>query len=184
MQSCMTQNNTWNDIYWFLVYDYWYKLTKDNAVRLSRGLPDESHWSGSDLRKKDSYWRPRNYRQWSIKLYHSYSKKHCTKYFCYECKYISYHHPVCVPGVGANWVHHPLCVWSWEPGSRKGHTCLDRSAGHCGWYFPPLPRSGMPNQSLSLCMLPMRERAETLIHFLKQASLSVLLKNNIKKMSN
>lgn len=89
-----------------------------------------------------------------------------------ESRIVFYHHPVCAPGVGVSWVRRLLCVWSWEPGSRTGHTCLGRSVGHCGWCSPPPSRSGVPNQSLSLCTLPIRDRAETLIHFPWQAALS------------
>lgn len=52
-----------------------------------------------------------------------------------------YHHP----GFSLKWMascsFHLLCVWKPGPGSHTGHTCPVHSAGHCGWCYPPLPRS-------------------------------------------
>ncbi len=35
------------------------KITKDNAIWLGRGLPDQSHWGSPDFREKYPDWRPR-----------------------------------------------------------------------------------------------------------------------------
>lgn len=40
-----------------LIKNILYVLTKYNAIRLGRGLPNKADWGGSDFREQDTHWR-------------------------------------------------------------------------------------------------------------------------------